>query len=283
MTGWMRKTAAAAGVVAMGTVAAGAAGSALWSRGSARLAARMMDGLPPPDAAPYAPEELAGLPAPVRRYFAYALTPGQRRVRSARVRQTGGFQTAPGAGWKPFRATQRFAVPRPGFVWDASIKMMPGLPARVRDSYVLGRGRMYGRLGGIVPIVNQAGTREMNEASLQRWLAEAAWIPTALLPRAGVHWTALDDTTARATLIDGDTFAAVDFVFGAEGEIAGTRAERWRDVDGTPAKTLWVGRFWNYATVDGMRIPMDGEIGWELPEGRFPYWRGHVERIEYEN
>ena len=32
----------------------------------------------------------------------------------------------------------------------------------------------------------------------------AAWYPTALLPRQGVRWEAVDDRSARATLEEGD-------------------------------------------------------------------------------
>jgi hypothetical protein len=31
-----------------------------------------------------------------------------------------------------------------------------------------------------------------------------------------------------------------------------------------------------------MRVPIDGEVGWMLPEGPLPYWRGHIAKIVYE-
>ena len=33
---------------------------------------------------------------------------------------------------------------------------------------------------------------------------------------------------------------------------------------------------------DGMRVPLDGEVEWILPEGPRPYWRGHLQDIRFE-
>jgi hypothetical protein len=57
---------------------------------------------------------------------------------------------------------------------------------------------------------------------------------------------------------------------------------RWRTVNGELIATPWEGRFWNYAWRDGMRVPLEGEVAWLLPEGVQPYWRGRIESISYE-
>lgn len=46
--------------------------------------------------------------------------------------------------------------------------------------------------------------------------------------------------------------------------------------------TPWEGRWWDYVTHDGMRVPMRGEVAWHLPTGTRPYWRGRVTKLEYE-
>jgi hypothetical protein len=43
-----------------------------------------------------------------------------------------------------------------------------------------------------------------------RFLAEAPWYPTTLLPGQGVRWKAIDDSTASATIQDGDTRVTLD-------------------------------------------------------------------------
>jgi len=45
----------------------------------------------------------------------------------------------------------------------------------------------------------------------------------------------------------------------------------------------WIGRFWDYEVRDGMRIPLSGEVAWQLPDGSLlPYWRGRIMNIAYD-
>lgn len=247
-----------------------------WGRETAQAVAR----LEPSGALPAS--TLEGLPAPVARYFAYALSPAQPRLLRARLEQQGELLMGPG-NWRPFSATQHFSGGTPGFVWDATLRMNPLLGVRVRDSYLRGEGTMLGKVEALVPVVHQHGTREMAEASLQRWLAEAVWLPTALLPREGLTWSAVDARTARASVTDHGVSVWVDFEFADSGEIIGTSTLRYRDVNGRPVLTPWKGRFWGYEQVGGVRIPREGEVGWVLPEGLQPYWRGRMVEARFEN
>lgn len=223
-----------------------------------------------------------GLPAPVARYFEFALTPGQPLVRTARVEHAGEFRTSLDAPWSPFRSVQHFSADPPGFVWDARIDMMPVLGVRVRDSYLGGEAGMLGKVAALVPVVNERGSPEIASGALHRLLAESAWLPTTLLPREGLVWEAVDDSTARVTLTDSGVTVSLDVHFAAPGGIDRVEAERYRDVGGVGVLTPFVGHFGEYAEVQGMRIPREGEVEWILPEGRFTYWRGRVERIEYD-
>lgn len=276
---------AAGGLVGVGAVAV-AVGALSWRRATehafARLAAaqagggaeRVMTGA---DSRTRTTE----LPAPVARYFAFAVPAGKPPIRSARIRWTGEFQSRPGGGWSPFTANQRFTSSPPGFVWDASIRMIPLLPVRVRDSYVAGEGRMLGRVGGVLPVVEEGGTAEVAAGALTRWLGEAVWFPTALLPGGSVRWEAVDDSTARATVTDRGKSVSAEFHFAASGEIAAMTAMRYRDVGGKGVLTPFEGRYGAYGRRDGVMIPLSAEVAWLLPEGRFPYWRGQPAEVEY--
>lgn len=286
MTRTARIGMATLGAAAAGGVVAASVAALAWQRATERAVARLggatMDDAP----AAFAPAQLAGLPAPVARYLALALVPGQPLIRRARVEHAGTFQSRPGQ-WSPFTSVEHASVRPPGFVWDARIRLAPALrmpQVRVRDGYARGEGAMRGAVAGLVPVVDQRGTRELAEASLQRWLAEAPWFPTALLPGAagaGVAWAALDDRSARATVTDHGVTATVDFHFGADGEIVRTTADRYRDDRGTPVRTPWVGHFRDWRRVHGMLVPMEGDVGWVMPDGPQPYWRGRVTRAEY--
>jgi len=230
------------------------------------------------------PRSLETLPAPVQRYLATVLTPGQLLVSGVRITHSGMFNMSEtGEQWRPFRSTQRVITDRPGFLWDGRVRVVPGVSACVHDAYVTGTGILHVTVMGLIPVVDVRGTPEIARGELMRFLAEAAWYPTVLLPGQGVTWSAVDDRSADATLTDGETSVTLRFRFGPDDLIEGVSTDaRDRTVGDTTVPTPWDGRFTNYDRKDGMLVPMDGDVGWVLPDRRLSYWRGHIEEISCE-
>lgn len=231
----------------------------------------------------YQESDLEGLPEPVQRYFRRVLRPGQPLIRRAWHRQSGEFQmgkTKP--NWRPLTQTQVQIAQPPGFVWDARISMAPGLSVCVRDGFVDGEASMVARILGILPLVNVSGRSELNEAALQRHLAELCWMPTALLPGQGVVWAPLDTASARATLKSGSVTAALDFHFADSGDLTGVATEsRMAAQDGGFVAKPWRTKCLEYAEPAGMRIPVFSEVYWIENGIPAAYWRGRIEQIRY--
>jgi hypothetical protein len=268
-------------VFAIGIAGALVYGSSRWQVQTQESRAKLEAGRLPATSATYDAREIESLPPPVRRYFHAVLQEGQPIVSGVRLSQEGQFRLDD--SWRPFKATQAITTHPPGFDWDARIKMAPGIHVFVRDAYTAGVGRLHAALLGLVTVADLSGTPELASGELLRYLAEAAWYPTALLPSQGVHWDAIDDSTARATLVDGATMASLEFHFDKEGLIAAAWAPvRYRTVNGALQPTPWQGRFSAYAPRGGMRIPLEGEVEWQLPTGPLPYWRGRITEIAYE-
>ncbi len=255
-----------------------------WQSDTRKLHARMEAVGVPITPTSFDPGELEGLPAPVQRYFRTVLKEGQPLVTAVNVEHTGTFNMSEsGEQWKPFRSTQRVTIKRPGFVWDARIRIAPGMTVYVHDAYVAGEGILTAKLFGLMSMVNLRGTPEVAQGELMRFFAEAAWYPTALLPSQGVKWEAVDETSSKATLKDGEMRLTMLFRFNESGLIESVRAEeRGRTVAGAVIPTRWEGRWRKYEHRDGMRIPLEGEVAWILPEGPKPYWRGRIKRLRYE-
>ncbi|HPU97785.1 MAG TPA: hypothetical protein PLO53_07500 [Candidatus Hydrogenedentes bacterium] len=232
----------------------------------------------------YDPVEIASLPPPVRRYFETVLRPGQPMITGVSMEHVGEINLGSGReNWKPFVSTQRVTTDPPGFDWYGRVRLGPGIAAEVHDAYVGGRGILCARAAGIVTLVHANGTPEVNKGELMRYLAEGAWYPTALLPSRGISWEAVDDVSARAILADGDTEVALLFHFTPSGLIESVLAEDRPMMDkGSVRPMRWEGRWRGEITVDGIRVPAEGEVAWLLSEGRKPYWRGRVTRITYE-
>jgi hypothetical protein len=85
-----------------------------------------------------------------------------------------------------------------------------------------------------------------------------------------------------APLKDGEITLTMLFRLNEDGLIESVRAEaRGRTVACTVIHTPWEGRWSHYELRDGMRIPLEGEVAWMLPEGPKPYWRGRIARLSY--
>jgi hypothetical protein len=233
-----------------------------------------------------AADDFAGLPAPVARYLRHVLPDGARHVRAADTSQDAEFFVASGDGgaWKPLSATQHFVVTPPGFVWDARIRMAPMTDALVRDAYVGTGASMQASLLGVRTMVDQRGRPELDAGALHRYLAEAVWFPTALLPAAGVTWSRVDDRSAIATLTDGPTTVSLEFRFNDRDEVVEIfTPDRQREADGRYVPTPWLVTCRAYEVQQGLRVPSTCEVAWLLEAGPQPYWRGRVtiERYVY--
>jgi len=212
------------------------------------------------------------------------LKDGQAIASAVKLSQQGQFNMSETeAKWSKFTATQLVITQRPGFDWDARIQMAPGVNAFVHDTYLLGEGNLQASLFGLFTVAKMYGTPESNQGELLRFFAETAWYPTALLPSQGVRWEAIDDTSARATMTDGITTVSLVFQFNDEGAIATIRAEARYRMDGDKLTAMpWGGRFGEYSVRNGMLIPLEGEVGWEHPEGTRLYFKGRITEINYE-
>lgn len=264
--------------------AAFAFGAWQWANTTRDLVTQLDAGRVAPAITRYEVAELAPLPAPVQRYFRAALTDGQPIVTAVTLTQSGTFNLGKTADqWKPFTATQRFTTARPGFVWDANITMVPGVPVRVLDAFIAGEGLLRPTILGLYGLGTLQGTGEIARGELLRHFAESVWFPTALLPSQGVVWQAVDDASALATMTDGQISVTMLFRFGADDLIVAVSVEGRATTVGTATVLMpWECRMSNYQTRDGMRVPLTGEALYITPQGEKPYFRGTIDTIAYE-
>jgi len=225
----------------------------------------------------------SSIPPVVARFFERALPRDARRIQKVVAVQEGEFRLGEAEdSWRPFRATEYFFTDPPGFVWDASIRMLPFVPIRVRDAYVNGSGSMHGAVVGLFPVVNERAKPELDLGALQRYLAEAVWFPTALLPGPDLRWEAIDDARARATLTDGALSVAAEFRFDDDGDVVEIIiADRYREIDGRYEPSPWAVSCSGHEAREGFRIPAACVVEWRVDGTPMPYWRGRVVDIRF--
>ena len=226
-------------------------------------------------------DELEGLPEPVQRYFKYVLKDGQEHIKFVRLKQVGEFRMKENQPWMPIKAEQYFTTEDPAFIWRAKLSILPFVWVEARDMYYQGKGNMLIKVLSTITVADAAGS-EMDISSLIRFLAEAPWFPTALLPSDYIEWKEIDSNSAQVVIKDNGYTASGIFTFNEKGEIIKfVTNDRYIEADGKYFKEQWGGYYRNYQEIEGMKIPIEGEVEWNLSDKDLQYAKLKITDIQY--
>ena len=105
---------------------------------------------------------------------------------------------------------------------------------------------------------------DVSRSSAARAGVEAVWVPSALLPRYGVNWTAEDDTHLTARYNVDNTPLVVQYELDDEARILSAQIDRWGDPNNTGVWGLHAFGFeaTARATFAGVTVPSQGRVGW---------------------
>lgn len=212
---------------------------------------------------PFGEADLDGLPEPVARHLRASVAPGTPVARSARLRMQGQIKVG---RWLSFRARE-VLTPHHGFVWSARA----GTVISGWDRYLGGVGTMRWKLLALLTVAAAEGP-DVSRSAAGRVVGEAIWLPTAILPRCGVAWTADGpDRVSRRYELDG-TPTTVTYRLDPLARITTVAFDRWGDPEGT-GRWDWHrfgGHIESYGTFAGLSVPRTGRIGWHIDTDRWP-------------
>ncbi len=198
-----------------------------------------------------------------------------------RLTQSVSMRLAPDQPWQELRATHLAGTRASGFVWHARGSMML-VPIGVVDAFVTGTGLLNARILNTISVAHSEG-EATDRGELLRYLAEIPLTPDAILNNPALVWKQIDERTVSVTTPFKGGPVTVEFTFNDQGDIveafAATRpmgtGETWVD-------TPWRGRFFDYEQLGPRRIPTRAEVGWELADGYYLYFRGTIESYALE-
>lgn len=217
----------------------------------------------------------AALPAPVA---ALAERLGAREVTGGRAvfTQSGTLRALGGARWMRFTAEQWMASTRSEFRWRARVGPI-GL-VHVEDALVEDEPAGRVRAFGIVPMAHADPSPELLQGQLQRYLAELAWNPDALLSNRALRWEARGERLLVVSARVGEVEAEVELHLGEDGLPWRTFAMRQAREGKGYVLRPWHGEFAEYRAAEGRMIPHRGSVAWDWEAARFEVWRGRIER-----
>ena len=202
---------------------------------------------------------VADLPAPARRFFAFAIAPGAPLFTVAVISMEGQFSfgTRARPRYRRFSAREIVAAPQ-GFVWSMRTRSGPCI-----DGTDAAHWTRFWTLG-FIPIARLGGSRDHARSSFGRYVAEAVfWSPASMLPGPGIAWEPVNDDTARVTVTHGSLAQAVDITVAANGQPTHVEFQRWSNAN--PDKMFrWQpfgGVLSDFRETQGFRLPFHVEAG----------------------
>jgi hypothetical protein len=222
------------------------------------------------------------VPGPVSRYLTWAIGKNSHPAGCARVRYTGRTRFGAKGRWMKTKGEAIFACSTPGFTWHAKIAFAPMIWIDAFDYYVHGDAAVKLNLFSVLPLNNSHSSR-IKTGSLFRYLASIPFFPIALSSSGSITWEPVDDSTAKATIHDGDLSARALFRFDSRGQIEsiGIDSEDFQE-QGTGASGHFRQRYFGYTNIGGYQVPLQITSDMVLPDGKHACEEYTITGIDYD-
>ena len=148
-----------------------------------------------------------------------------------------------------------------------------------RDKFENGQGEMTIKLFSLIPVANSGNHKKVNQATLQRYLAELVWFPSASLSTY-IKWDTLDDNSAKATMEYNGTVGSGEFHFDEKGNFKKFITMRYQDTSAIEP-TKWTVVATKIEERIGIKIPTECEASWELENGKWTWLKLKIKEIQY--
>lgn len=181
--------------------------------------------------------------------------------------------------WNNGKAEQFFTIQPPAFNWNINTKMNSILGIVGRDQFINGKGEMTIKLLSLIPVVNVKNNKKINQSTLQRYLAEIVWFPSASLSQY-IKWETIDNYAAKATMEYKETKGSGIFYFDKSGNIKKFVAKRYKDFN-DPEPTEWTVIVTKTEEKNGIKIPTECEANWRLKHGKWTWLKLKIIDIQY--
>jgi hypothetical protein len=222
-----------------------------------------------------------GLPAPVVSWLLASGISGKVPVQSISLEQSLEMLAKPEQKeWYKAHATQYFTIDPPAFNWTLQTKINPFMPMVGRDKFEHGKGEMEIKLLSFIPVAHVKNNSKTNEATLQRYLAELVWFPSAAL-NPYIRWEAIDDHSAKATMRIAGTEGSGVFYFDEKGFFQKFVALRYKESDKNAIRIPWTVTALKTEEKNGIFIPTELKVDWTIDHREWTWLKLKIEQIEY--
>ncbi len=188
------------------------------------------------------------------------------------------LKMSPTKDWGKLHTTQFNSVKPIGRV--AYMKIL-SMPIAARDLYRDGYGEMNVKLLSLIKVAFD-NNKEIAQSALITTFCEFMLIPGYLLLN-NIKWEQIDDYTVRGTLIDNEIEVSGMFYFDKDGLFTHFETfDRYFTVGkNSYQKVKFSVIVDSYKNQNNLKIAEKVKVMWYLPEGDFEYYKGTIDRIEF--
>ncbi len=228
-------------------------------------------------------EKISSLPPIVQKWLRNSSAVGKEMIHTVRLKQKGQMKMKPEQEkWYEANAEQYFTVDNPAFIWKVKVDMMPLVFFTGRDKFSDGKGNMLIKVLSLFNVVNASDNEKINQGTLQRYLGETIWFPTAVVSPY-IKWEEIDSLSAKATMTYKGTTGSAVFTFNENGDFVKFSAMRYMGSEENSQLKEWIITLSDYKIYNGIKIPVKGEATWKRDEGDFTWYKLEVFDVEYDN
>ncbi|MBD81429.1 MAG: hypothetical protein CL840_21100 [Crocinitomicaceae bacterium] len=225
-------------------------------------------------------DDISDLPPIVQKWLTNSGIIGKPRVSNVYLIQELQLKLKPEqTEWNKGIAEQYFTITPPAFNWNINTELNPLLGISGRDKFEDGKGEMLIKLLSLVPVADAKNNEKINQAALQRYLAEIVWFPSASLSKY-IHWESLDDISAKATMEFNGTKGSGVYYFDNDGQFKKFTALRYKDTNDTEP-TEWTVSAQKITELNGIKIPTECDASWQLENEKWTWLKLEIKHIEY--
>ena len=199
------------------------------------------------------------------------------------IKQKAEFKTDLNSDWFPMSADQYFTTEEPNFLWYSELETSKYFWINAIDSYIDGKGNMLIKFNSSITLADSWGI-ELDKSGLFRYISEAVYFPTKLLPSENLMWNVLDSNIAEIKFKHRDLSVVAKIFFNSDHTIEKIETfDKYRALDNGFQKSRYTVYFSKYAFLsDSFLVPTYMEVEWNLPSGPFKYGKFNIIDIVYE-
>ncbi|MCX7549643.1 DUF6920 family protein [Xanthomarina sp. F2636L] len=225
-------------------------------------------------------EAISELPSSVQKWLTNNGTIGKKPISNVHLTQELQLKLNPDQeSWNNGKAEQYITTNPPAFNWNINTKMNSIFNVVGRDKFENGNGEMTIKLLSLISVANENNSDKVDQATLQRYLAEMVWYPSASLSPF-IKWESLDAYAAKATLEFKGAKGSGEFHFDEKGNFKKFVAMRYQDSKKTDP-TEWTVIATQTKERNGIKIPVECEASWKLESGKWTWLKLKIKDIEY--